>query len=224
MKFSTLSGLLVLVGLSVALSGCGKKEAPETVAEKPAPAAAAAMPAPVDETPAAKPAMAAKAETMMAKVEVPDLKAASSAKLAEISGMALTQLAALGGAKQPEMAREAEAVKTALAGDDALGALSKLQSLASYAEQIPGAPILLESAKQMVSAWALKQGFDTAKIAPVLSALQSRDYAGLASQAAMLAGTGGLTAEQKALVNGVLQTYGVDAKVDNVLGKVKSLF
>ena len=45
-----------------------------------------------------------------------------------------------------------------------------------------------------------------------------------ASQAAMLAGTGGLTAEQKALVNGVLQTYGVDAKVDNVLGKVKSLF
>ena len=211
MKSSTLSSLFVVVGLSLALSGCGKKDAPEAVAQKPAEVA------PAVETPPAKPALPA-------KVEVPDLETASSAKLAEISGVALTQLAALGGPKQPDLAREAEAVKLALSGNDALGALGKLQSLASYAQQIPGAPILIEAAKQTVSAWALKQGFDTARIAPVLGALQARDYAGLASQAAMLAGKGGLTAEQKALVNGVLQTYGIDAKVDDVLGKVKSLF
>lgn len=211
MKSSTFVSVWVLAGMGLALSGCGKKDAPEAVVQKPAEVAPAA------ENLVAKPAVPA-------KVEVPDLKSASSEKLVEVSGVALTQLAALGGPKQPDLAREAEAVKLALSGNDALGALGKLQSLASYVQQIPGAPILLEAAKQTVSAWALKQGFDTARISPVLSALQARDYAALASQAAMLAGKGGLTPEQKALVNGVLQTYGIDAKVDDVLGKVKSLF
>ncbi|MCC5021822.1 MAG: hypothetical protein J6386_03025 [Candidatus Synoicihabitans palmerolidicus] len=99
-------------------------------------------------------------------------------------------------------------------------ALGQLKGLAEAAKAIP---VAVDAAKQMVSAWALKQGFDTAQIGPILGALQQGDYAGLASQAAMLAGAGGLTEQQKALVNGVLSAYGIDAKADEVLNKVKGL-
>jgi hypothetical protein len=82
----------------------------------------------------------------------------------------------------------------------------------------------IDTAKLRVRGWALKQGFDPAKIGPSLSTLQQRDYAALASQAATLAGTGGLTEQQQRLLNGVLMNYGIDAKFEEVLGKVKGLF
>ena len=216
MTFSVPLRTCLLAGLILLWTACGKAPSDATPATA-TPAGEVAATPPPDPTPA--PA------ATPAKIEVPDLAAASTAKLAQTSAAALTQLTSLAGAAdQPAMAADISALQTALAADDAPGALANLQQLAAYAKQVPGAEMLIESSKQMVSAWALKQGFDPAQITPVLRALQSRDYAALASQAAQLAGTGGLSAEQKTLLNGVLQTYGVDAKVDQAINKLKGLF
>ncbi len=207
MMLSALSRTCVVAGLTLLLTACGK-----------APTEAA----PATATPAAD--VAATASPEPGPVVVPDLAATSAAQLAQTSATALTQLTAVAGSDHPAMAADITALQSALAADDAPGALAKLQQLAAYAKQVPGADVLIESSKQLVSAWALKQGFDTAQIAPVLRALQSRDYASLASQAAQIAGAGGLTDQQKTLLNGVLQAYGVDAKVEQAVEKLKNLF
>ncbi|WP_221032657.1 hypothetical protein [Actomonas aquatica] len=212
MTFTSTLRALLWVGAGVALAGCGKTD---TTATEPTAASTAAVPV-AEETEAAV--------AQATEVKVPDLAEAAPAQLARVSDAALAQIAALAEEQRPELAVNVAALQAALADDDAVGALGKLKQLSDYAQQVPGADVLIESTKQMVSAWALKQGFDTAQITPVLQALQTRDYASLASQAAVLAGRGGLSAEQKALVNGVLEAYGVDAKVDQAIDKLKNMF
>lgn len=224
MKTSSVLGLVVWVSAGFALTGCGKADAPKaaSTAVASAPAAAKPMHSETEAKPVPVPASAT-TPAMAAPVSLPDLKSASSAQLVATSGQALTNLAALAGPAQPEVTQQVRAVQSSLTANDAVGALAQLKQLAASAQAIPGAPIVIETTKQLVSAWALKQGFDPAKIAPVLGALQTGDYAGLASQAAVLLGHGGLTAEQKTLINSVLSTYGIDAKADALMGKVKGL-
>jgi len=190
------------VGLTLVATGCGKKETVASTAPAPA---------------------AANATAAIAEVTLPDLEATSVTQLASASSETLTNLAALAGPSQPEVVKQAEAVKSAISANRAVDALGQIKQLAASAQAIPGAPAVIEATKQMVSAWALKQGFDTAMIAPVLGALQAGDYAGLGSQAAMLFGAGGLTDQQKELLNGVLSTYGISSKADELMGKVKGL-
>ena len=64
-----------------------------------------------------------------------------------------------------------------------------MKEWAVMAQQIPVAAAGIEATKGMVSAWALKQGFDPSLINPVLSALQAGDLGRLAAQAAKLSGT-----------------------------------
>ena len=83
---------------------------------------------------------------------------------------------------------------------------------------------ITNTTKAMVSAWALKQGFDAAIIAPVLGALQTGDLGQLAAQGVKLAGVAELSDQQVQILNGVLSNYGIDAKAGEVLNSVKGLF
>jgi len=226
MKILPSTGGVVLVSLALIVSGCGKKETASASAPAATPAAS---------TTDAKAAVASaettlkevaattveQARTALADLKVPDLKSASTSQLASTSAETLTNLASVAGTSQPEVATQVEAVKSSLSSNDSVGALAKMKQLAASAQAIPGAQQAVEGAKQMVSAWALKQGFDTAKISPVLGSLQSGDLTGLASQVSTLLGAGGLSDQQKALLNGVLDTYGVNAKATELMGKLK---
>lgn len=231
MKIPSLIGCVGVIGVSLILSGCGGKKTEtktEPAATVPTVEAAKAAPGSMEAgvSQAASEAVAdsaKKAASMLADLKVPDLKSTSVAQLASVGTETLTNISALAGDTQPEVAKQVEAVKTSISANKATEALGQLKQLAASAQAIPGAPQAVEAAKQMVSAWALKQGFDTAKIAPVLGALQSGDYAGLASQAASLVKDGGLTDHQKELLNSVLGTFGLDAKADELVGKVKGL-
>jgi hypothetical protein len=161
---------------------------------------------------------AADAEKMLASFKLPDLSATSGSDLASMSTASLTNLATA----HPEAAKEAEAVKESISANKAKDALSRLGPLAQSVKSIPGAPAAMEGIKKMVSAWALKQGFDTAKITPLLGALQSGDYAGLATKTATLLGGGGVTDEQKGLLNGVMGTFGLEA--GGLMDKARKLF
>ncbi len=220
---SSTSSLITLFSFSlIVATGCSKKESSASATTPSEPAVATAPKA--EMSPATPVETTLSAAASLTAITVPDLQSSSVAQLAQISTTSLTNLTALAGPSHPEVAAQVAAVKSSLDSNRAVDALDQLKQLTVYAQSIPGAAAAIDTAKLMVSGWALKQGFDPAKIGPILGALQQRDYTALASQAAMLAGAGGLTAEQTTLINGVLSTYGIDAKIDDVLGKVKGLF
>lgn len=207
---------IATLSLTLFTTGCSKSE----------PTAEAASPPATSPAPAAAPATVEVARLADRPVEitVPNLAQTSADQLAQLGAQSLTNLSLLGGGDSNGLANQVSSLKSSLDGNQAVDALAKLKQLSDVAQSIPGAPIVIEGSKQLVSAWALKQGFDTATVIPVLTALQNKDYASLASQAAILAGTGGLTDQQKQIVNGVLANYGIDAKVDQALDAVKGLF
>jgi hypothetical protein len=208
--------LFTVAAISLALLaiGCSKSEPT-------ADAATTATP-----TPTAAPATVEVGQIADRPVEIsiPNLSQTSADQLAKLGAQSLSNLSFLGGGNSTGIADQISSLKSSLDGNQAVDALAKLKQLSDAAQSIPGAPIVLEGTKQLVSAWALKQGFDTSTVTPVLSALQHKDYASLASQAAVLVGTGGLTPQQQQIVNGVLTNYGIDAKVDQALDAVKGLF
>ncbi len=236
MKLFNRSGLIAGVVVAAGLTACSKPEqaaAPVAVpvaapaAAEPAPAleVAEAMPAPAPAiTPApvvveikqpvveiAKPAgvPAPKAEPFsLANFKLPDFQSASTLQLASTATQVLTGLGELAGPSSPSAMTQIEAVKTSLSAGKALEAISALSKLGDTVKAIPGAEGLLTVGKQVVSAWALKQGFDPAKISGSLGALQKGDWVGLAAQVATLVGKGGVTGEQKGLLDGVLGLFG----------------
>jgi hypothetical protein len=218
-------GSIVVICVALVAAGCAKKE-PVTSTDKAAADAATASPSAATEPAAtqldaAKDAVAttaADAKETLESFKLPDLSATSGTDLASMSTASLTNLAAA----HPEATKEAEAVKESITANKATDALNRLGPLAESVKSIPGAPAAIEGIKKMVSAWALKQGFDTAKVTPLLGALQSGDYAGLASQAATLLGGGGVTDEQKGLLNGVMGAFGIEA--GGLMDKARKLF
>jgi hypothetical protein len=204
------------------LAGCGKSE----------PAAAAPVAPAAAETPkAAEPSLAAPAlaavkrasEAVVTSLQIPDFQTASVEELSAVASRALNSLSQAASAS-PAIVEKVAAVKAALAGGQAGEALSSLAGLTAAARSIPGAANIADTATQVVSAWALKQGFDVAKISGVLGALQKKDYASLASQATAVLGKGGLTGDQKGLLSGVLNAYGIDAaKATEAIGALKGL-
>lgn len=227
MKPSPALAVLAIACLGLLVAGCGKKE-DSTTAAAPAPAspseareaAATGVETALKETAAST---VEQAKTALADLKVPDLKSTSVSDLASKSSATLTNLAAVAGSSQPEVATQVEALQSSMKSNKTVEALAQMKQLAASAQAIPGAQQAIAGAKQMVSAWALKQGFDTAKISPVLGALQSGDLTGLASQVSTLLGAGGLSDQQKALLNGLLSTYGIDSKANELLGKLKGI-
>lgn len=220
MKTLSSSGGVVVICVALVAMGCAKKETVTSADKAAADAAAATKPtaARIDATKDTLATKAADAKSMLANFKLPDLSATSGADLASMSTKSLTNLAEA----HPEVAKEADAVKESISANKATDALSRLSPLAESAKSIPGAPVVIEGVKKMVSAWALKQGFDTAMIAPVLGALQSGDYAALATQGATLLGSGGVTDQQKGLLNGVMGAFGIEA--GGLMDKAKKLF
>ncbi len=157
-------------------------------------------------------------------IQVPDLIEISPEKLADISTGALTQLGAMASSSDVSLDPQLAALKSSLTKGNALAALAQLKTLTAAARQIPGADAAVASTQQMVTAWALKQGFDPATIGPLLGSLQAADFGRLAAQASALIGTGNLTDQQVELINGVLANYGIDAKATEVINNVKGMF
>jgi hypothetical protein len=159
-----------------------------------------------------------------AAVTIPDFQTASVAQLSTLATQVLTSLGQT-AMKTPAVADKVSALKSALAGNQASAALSSLAGLSAAAKGVPGAEGLAASATQLVSAWALKQGFDLAKISGVLGALQKPDFTALASQGTSLLSKGGLTGDQQGLLKGVLNAYGIDTtKAAGAAGALKGLF
>ena len=173
-------------------------------------------------TPAAK---VAEPAVPAATVTVPDLQTTSVSQLSAVASQALTALEEMTSKSSPALTEKINAVKAALAGNQASAALSSLAGLNKAAKGTPGAEGMASKATQVVSAWALKQGFDLAKISGVLGALQKPDYAALATQATSVLSKGDLTHDQKGLLNGVLNAYGIDAsKAAGAANAIKGLF
>lgn len=201
------------------LVGCSKSEPTSTAASTQAPAATAAVPA---KTTAPDPAaLVAAARESLANLKLPDFKKTTVEDLAGLATQTLTQWSQTVEKPSASVLKEVDAVKAALSKSEPLAALGSLTKLGEQVKSIPGAEALLQSTKQLVSAWALKQGFDAAKISGVLGALQSGDYAGLATQATGLLAKGGVSGDQKKLLEGVLGTFGVDA--GNAAGAVNAV-
>ncbi|MBC8039224.1 MAG: hypothetical protein H7Y06_01635 [Opitutaceae bacterium] len=219
----TSNSLLVVLGVACAagLAGCGKSE---PAASAPAAPAAEAPVAPKPpESSVMAPALAAvkkASEAVVSSLQVPDFQTATVEDLSDVATQALSGLGQV-ASSAPTVVEKVNAIKTALASGQASQALSSLAGLSAAAKSIPGAANIAETATQLVSAWALKQGFDVAKISGVLGALQKKDYAALASQATSVLSKGGLTGDQKGLLNGVLGAYGIDAT--KAAGAVSSL-
>ena len=222
------------------LFGCSKSEPVATTPPQAPDAAPAATVPPVTSAPVAVPAetvaaakesaattassLAAAARESLANFKLPDFQTASTQQLSGLAAQALTQWAQAIKEPTPAMTTEVESVKTALAKEQPAAALSSLTKLGDYAKSIPGGEALLQTSKQLVSAWALKQGFDVAKVSGVLGALQKGDYAGLANQAATLLAKGGISTEQKGVLEGVLGTFGIDAaQASGAVNAVKGL-
>lgn len=235
MNPSTSFWTLASVACAAALTGCGKSEPAANQPAASAPAAAtpslvppdvAITPAPLNKTEATPvPIAKTPAAPVTTKVTIPDFQTVSVEKLSSVASQVLTNLGATAGATSPELAEKVNAVQAALVANQAVTALSSLTGLNEAVKGIPGGEALAGTATQLVSAWALKQGFDAAKISGVLGALQKKDYAALASQATGLLAKGGLTGEQKGILNGVLGAYGIDAtKAAGAVDAVKGLF
>ncbi len=226
MKSSTRLGTGLALTCLLGLVGCSKSEPAAPAAPgTPSPSSAPTTPAPTPAATVAAETMTAVKETVattaaatmaaaresLANLKLPDFQAATTQQLSGLAAQTLTQWAQAIETPAPAVTTEVEAVQTALANEQPSAALASLTKLGDYAKSIPGGEAMLQSSKQLVSAWALKQGFDTAKISGVLGALQRGDYAGLASQAATLFAKGGVSSEQKGLLDGVLGAFGLDA-------------
>lgn len=225
MKLTKSIWILAGVTCAAGLAGCGKSEPAAT----PAPDAAAAAVVAPDNRPVASSEAVKAVQPMLtaaaAALKIPDFQTASVADLSSVALQALTSLGQTTGNASPTVKEKIDAVKTALAGNQAGEALSSLAGLTAAVKGIPGAEGLAGSVTQLVSAWSLKQGFDVAKISGVLGALQKQDYAALASQGASVLSKGGITGDQKALLNGVLNAYGIDAtKAAGAAGALKGMF
>jgi hypothetical protein len=214
MKFFKIALPLTLATSIVFTAGCSKSE--------PVQAAPAASSAQVETAPAV--VQIGSVSDRPIEISIPNFSQTSADQLAQLGAQSLSNLALLDGVKSTGVSDQISSLQSSLNSDQAVDALTKLKQLSASAQSIPGAPLVIETTKQLVSAWALKQGFDTSTIAPVLAALQQKDYAALASRAAVLAAKGGLSAEQKQVVNGVLSNYGIEANVDQALDAVKGLF
>jgi len=215
MTFPKPISVAATIALSLFATGCRKSDSTPAASATPAPQTVKSAPASVE------------VGTLVHRpieITIPNLSQSSADQLAQLGSQSLSNLAFLDGDKSSGIMDQIASLRSSLDGNQAVDALNQLKQLSDVAQSIPGAPIVIEGTKQLVSAWALKQGFDASTITPVLAALQQKDYASLASQAAILLGTGALTAEQKQIVNGVLANYGIDAKVDQALDAVKGLF
>ncbi|GAB5560524.1 MAG: hypothetical protein SynsKO_21710 [Synoicihabitans sp.] len=205
--------------------GCGKSDvsAPEPSAStEGAPARAeSAATAELNAMETSVQDLAVDAAQALASFQLPDLSASSSAQLAAASTRTLDQIAVLSRAQNPEVGSLVSSVKSSLNADKALQALAKLPQLAETVKSIPGGQEAMTSAQQMISAWALKQNFEPAMITPALRALQTGDYALLASQASQWIGTGELSDQQQQIIRGVLTNYGLDLPAGELLNKVK---
>jgi hypothetical protein len=169
--------------------------------------------------------LAAAAREQLAKFQLPDFTATTSSQLAALAAQTLTQWSQTIETPPAAISTEVEAVKGALGAEQPLVALASLAKLGDYAKTIPGGDALLQSSKQLVGAWALKQGFDPARISGALGALQKGDYAGLATQAAALFAKGGVNTEQKSILDGVLGSFGIDAvQAGAAVNAVRGLF
>lgn len=211
---------LALLGLAACSKPAPTATTPaEEAVSAPAAVATPPVPAPVTETAAAvqkaveksAASLAAAAREQLAKLQLPDFTATTSAQLSALASQTLTQWAQAIETPTAAVTTEIEAVKSALGAEQPLAALASLTKLGDYAKSIPGGEALLQSSKQLVGAWALKQGFDPARISGALGALQKGDYAGLATQAAALFAKGGVSSEQKGILDGVLGSFGLDA-------------
>lgn len=157
-------------------------------------------------------------------LKLPDFKTASVADLSALASQALSGLGQVAGSA-PGLLEKVNAVKSALGAGQASQALTALAGLGAAAKNIPGAAALADTATQVVSAWALKQGFDAAKISGVLGALQKKDLSALTSKATGLLSKGEVTADQQGLLKGVLNAYGIDAsKAAGAAGALKGIF
>jgi hypothetical protein len=205
--------LFMILGM-LWLAGCSKSE----------PAATATASAVDDPVPPATTPMEKAAGQMLNAFQVPNLMEVSPDKLAAVSSDALSQLGQMAASSNVDMSGQLDALKAALTKENAMAALDQLPAIISAAQQIPGADAAIASTQQMITGWALKQGFDPATINPMLASLQAADFGRLAAQASTLMGTGDLTDQQINLINGVLANYGVDAQATEVINSVKGLF
>lgn len=161
------------------------------------------------------------ADAAATALQIPDFKTASVADLSALASQALSGLGSAANST-PALLEKVNAVKAALSAGQASQALTALSGLGAAAKKIPGASALADTATQVVSAWALKQGFDAAKISGVLGALQKKDLSALTSQATGLLSKGGLTGDQQGLLKGVLGAHGIDAsKAAGAAGALK---
>lgn len=211
----TRSACLVLVLGILGLAGCSKSEPTAT--------ATAPTPAVDDPTPPAATTMEQAVGQMLNAFDVPNLVEVSPDKLASVSSDALSQLGQMAAASDVDLSSQLTALKASLTKENAMAALDQLPAIINAAKQIPGADAAIASTQQMVTGWALKQGFDPATINPMLASLQAADFGRLAAQASSLIGTGDLTDQQVQLINGVLASYGMDTKATEVINSVKGL-
>lgn len=224
MKTSNPLWIVLGVACVAGLAGCGKSE---PAAGAPAAPVAEVVAAPkTPESSVMAPALAAvkkASEAVVTSLQIPDFQTASVEDLSAVATQALSGLGQV-ASSAPTVVEKVNSVKTALASGQANQALASLAGLSAAAKSVPGAAAIAETATQVVSAWALKQGFDVAKISGVLGALQKKDYAALASQATSVLGKGGLTGDQQGLLKGVLNAYGIDAtKAAGAVSAVKGL-
>lgn len=221
MKTLTLLSVPFCIVLAAGLAGCGKSEPAAESTGSEAPAAKVEVGVSMDQV--AKTAESL-AKSVGVELKIPDFKTASVADISQVASQALTGLGSV-VESTPAALKQVEAVQSSLTAGDAKAALSSLAGLGDAVKSIPAAANLLEQSKQLVSAWALKQGFDPAKISGVLGALQTGDMGALAKQATALLGKGGLSGEQSDLLKGVLNTFGIDSSsAAGALNAAKGLF
>lgn len=159
------------------------------------------------------------------QIQVPNLKESSVGDLWKIALQALGGLGSLAEQASPKTGRLINSTKQAIQSNDTLGALKSLSSIAEAVKGIPGVVGILGTSQQLVSAWALKQGFSPTIISGVMSALQTRDVADLGVEVTQLLSNGRLNPEQTTLLKGVLTPFGINnANAGSAMGKVKGLF
>ncbi|MFH1499198.1 MAG: hypothetical protein ABII82_15390 [Verrucomicrobiota bacterium] len=221
MKTSTLSAVSFSVILAAGLAGCGQSEPAAPDAPSEAPTAKVEVGVSMEQVATRAEALA---KSVGIELKIPDFKTASVADISKVASQALSGLGSV-VESSPAAVKQVQAVQSSLTAGDAKAALASLSGLGDLVKNIPAAATLLEQSKQLVSAWALKQGFDPAKISGVLGALQTGDLGALAKQATALLGKGGVSGEQSDLLKGVLNTFGIDSSsAAGALNAAKGLF
>ena len=158
-------------------------------------------------------------------IEIPNLQETSVGDLSKIALQALSGLGSFTAQAYPQTGSLIDTVKQAIQTNNTQGALQSLSGITDALKDIPGANNLLATSQQLVSAWALKQGFSPTQISGVMAALQTRDVADLGVQATQLLSDGRLNQEQTTLLKGVLNAFGINnANAGKAVDKVKGLF